>query len=244
MRVPSLGLVGLTLSSSAFAADVDGDGLQHYAEAILGTSDNSVDSDGDGVRDNVEAPADDILRVSVDNAIVEIYVDGVALPLLANAGTWMAYDSYNLALKPGNHVIAIKGDDFGSVGGVMATLVRGSTLTPLSGTSAGPRWKGTASAPPSSWTAYTFDDAAWVTGTICPTPGRLGWLGLDGRRCLVGVVLRRLRDLGAVALGAPEVHGVGVRRGLRGSVRQRHGQRRSARRCRAADVEVRRRLGR
>ena len=112
----------------------------------------------------------EILRITADNYIYEVYVDGVAItPLGPNALSWTAYDDYNLTLAPGPHTIAIRAGDDGSViAGMMAVLYADDMSVIAATTSANTRTTMT-DPTPAMWFAPSFDDASWSASFTCPT---------------------------------------------------------------------------
>ncbi|MBX3271645.1 MAG: hypothetical protein KF729_15370 [Sandaracinaceae bacterium] len=122
------------------------------------------------------APASaEVLRVTCDNFIEEIFVDGAAVtPLGPNSNMWPTPDSYTLSLAPGPHTIAVRcRDDNSTIAGLMVVLFADDGTTPVART--GPTPMRTVSTNPGAgWGAPGFDDSSWPVAGTCPNPGPWG----------------------------------------------------------------------
>lgn len=113
------------------------------------------------------------LRLTVDNVVEEVLVDGVPFTLGPNSGSWTIPDDYVLDLAPGRHVVAIRGRDEGSISGMMAVVYADDGVTPIAVTT--PSSVRTVRVDPGAgWGALAFDDSAWPAAGACANPGPWG----------------------------------------------------------------------
>ena len=69
------------------------------------------------------APPSATLRITVDNLLEALYVNGQPVPVdPESAGDWMLTSTVGLVLRPGENVLAIKAVDHGVIAGLLAEL--------------------------------------------------------------------------------------------------------------------------
>jgi len=129
--------------------------------------------------DPPENPPGASLRITVDNDLRELYVNGQAQELdPESSGDWTLTSTHRFALQPGRNVIAIKATDGGVIAGLLAELqVQDSRLV------SGESWKVHHDGP-EGWERPEFDDRDWKAASCYGThPGGI-WgtrvQGMDG----------------------------------------------------------------
>ncbi|MDW8245629.1 MAG: Ig-like domain-containing protein [Sandaracinaceae bacterium] len=110
-----------------------------------------------------------ILRITCDDAVQSLYVDGVAQGTRPNWGDWRFYDDYSLDLDVGDHTIAFQGTDrYGVVAGCLLALYEQGTMRLIAVTSGGAGIRTTSTMPPSNWYEPGFNDSGWEVAAGCP----------------------------------------------------------------------------
>lgn len=111
---------------------------------------------------------DSALTVTVDNQIIELYLDGTQVTGLKNKDTWGAVDTVHVPAA--TKVIAIKGFDYGQIAGILASGTFYKTDA---------SWKCT-NVYSDGWAAASFDDSAWPAATEIDVNGASPWGPIAG----------------------------------------------------------------
>lgn len=114
------------------------------------------------------------LRITCDNFIEQVFVDGAAQPLGPNANSWPSPDDYVLDLGPGAHTVAFRAsDDASTIAGCMAVLFADDGTTPIAMTAPGV-FRTVRVDPGAGWEAPGFDASSWPFASACANPGPWG----------------------------------------------------------------------
>ena len=121
------------------------------------------------------------LRITVDNVMTAMYVNGTELGIYGDEVTdWTRTSLVDVVLIPGRNVIAVQADDQGVIAGLLAELrvcdsVLGSTEA----------WRVSTTAP-RGWYEPDFDDSSWAPASLYGDfPGGVWGTrvhGMDGAR--------------------------------------------------------------
>lgn len=119
------------------------------------------------------------LRITCDNYVEQLFVDGTALTLGPNSNNWTTPDNYVVDLAPGAHSIAFRASDDGaSTAGCMIVLLGDDGTTVLGG-SVTNLLRTVRVDPGSGWETPGFDDTAWSLAAACastsPWGGSIAW---------------------------------------------------------------------
>lgn len=108
-------------------------------------------------------PISAILQLTADNAIGEIYLNGVRIPNGPNSVNRMATDCFEVAplLKKGRNVIAVKALDYGGARGLLCELALYTPGQPFRLLLSDASFK-VSPRPVDGWMTPEFDDAAWL----------------------------------------------------------------------------------
>ena len=99
------------------------------------------------------------------------FIDGVEITG-PNQADWTRGDTFTRTWGPGEHVIAIKANDVGSViSGFIAVVRVDGVIVAKTGDGV---WKMTDATPASGWNDVGFDDSGWDTAAKCSDPGTWG----------------------------------------------------------------------
>jgi hypothetical protein len=102
------------------------------------------------------------LSITVDNALLGLYVDGKQVPMskLPNAANWKKVDVVKIPAR--TRVIGVSARDKGVVAGILASISGKRDFV----TDA--KWKCTKKMPaiPSTWSELSYDDSEWPEATV------------------------------------------------------------------------------
>ncbi|MFO0560755.1 MAG: DUF642 domain-containing protein [Polyangiales bacterium] len=119
----------------------------------------------------------EILRITCDDAYTQLAIDGTFVTLGPNAGSWTAFDEYNLTLRPGPHTIAIRANDLFSSISMCVWVLYSNDRSQVLGSSTSFRSVATSTNPGMGWEQPSFNDSAWTPVVNCggPAPWNLAW---------------------------------------------------------------------
>jgi hypothetical protein len=106
-------------------------------------------------------PPEATLRITVDNVLEALFVNGRAVAVdPETAADWLHTSTVTFALQPGRNVIAVRAADQGVIAGLLAELTVGCSVL-----DSGEAWRVHHDAP-EGWEQPGFDDSSWKPASV------------------------------------------------------------------------------